>query len=76
MLRPATPLSILFFVAFCLLLLTSLSTPVIKSIPLATYRGINFGVLGYCQNDGCFGPMIGYDTGMCCSERDGQNLCN
>jgi hypothetical protein len=64
MLRPATPLSILFFIAFCLLLLSTLSTPIIPSIPIATYRGINFGVLGYCQNGQCDGPMIGYDTGM------------
>jgi hypothetical protein len=66
MLRPATPLSILFFVAFVLLLLATLSTPIIKSIPLATYRGSNFGVLGYCENgnSGCKGPMIGYNTGM------------
>ncbi|KAF2132232.1 pali-domain-containing protein [Dothidotthia symphoricarpi CBS 119687] len=62
MLRPATPLSILFFVAFCLLLLSTLSTPIIKGIPIATYRGINFGVLGYCENDSCTGPTIGYDT--------------
>ncbi|RYO03335.1 hypothetical protein AA0119_g4718 [Alternaria tenuissima] len=64
MLRPATPLSILFFVAFVLLLLSTLSTPLIKSIPLATYRGVHFGVLGYCENgdQGCKGPMIGYNT--------------
>ncbi|KAF2857008.1 pali-domain-containing protein [Plenodomus tracheiphilus IPT5] len=62
MLRPATPLSILFFVAFCLLLLSTLSTPLIKSIPLATYRGIHFGVLGYCDNGDCKGPMVGYNT--------------
>lgn len=65
MLRPATPLSILFFVAFCLLLLSTISTPIIPAIPIATYRNINFGVLGYCPNGGsCKGPMIGYDTGM------------
>ncbi|KAF1841617.1 pali-domain-containing protein [Cucurbitaria berberidis CBS 394.84] len=62
MLRPATPLSILFFVAFVLLLLSTLSSPIIKSIPLATYRGIDFGVLGYCNNGKCAGPMIGYNT--------------
>jgi hypothetical protein len=60
MLRPATPLSILFFIAFCLLLLSTLSTPI---IPIATYRGIDFGVLGYCQDGKCYGPMVGYDTG-------------
>jgi hypothetical protein len=66
MLRPATPLSILFFAAFVLLLLSTLSTPIIKGIPLATYRGAHFGVLGYCENgdSGCKGPMIGYNTGM------------
>jgi len=63
MLRPATPLSVLFFVAFCLLLLSTLSSPIIKSIPLATYRGIHFGVLGYCDNVDCKGPMVGYNTG-------------
>lgn len=64
MLRPATPLSIIFFVAFVLLLLSTLSTPVIKSIPLASYQGVNLGVLGYCKDDGtCKGPVIGYSTG-------------
>ncbi|KAF2691522.1 pali-domain-containing protein [Lentithecium fluviatile CBS 122367] len=62
MLRPATPLSILFFAAFVLLLLSTLSTPIIRGIPLATFRGVNFGVFGYCENGGCDGPMIGYDT--------------
>ncbi|KAF2752037.1 pali-domain-containing protein [Sporormia fimetaria CBS 119925] len=62
MLRPATPLSILFFAAFVLLLLSTLSTPVIKGIPLARFQGVNFGVLGYCNGNDCDGPMIGYDT--------------
>jgi hypothetical protein len=65
MLRPATPLSILFFAAFVLLLLSTLSTPIIRGIPLATFRGVNFGVLGYCDDSGCDGPMVGYDTGTC-----------
>ncbi|PPJ50514.1 hypothetical protein CBER1_07731 [Cercospora berteroae] len=63
MLRPATPLSIIFFVAFVLLLLSTLSTPVIKGIPLGSYQGYNFGVLGWCSDDGrCEGPVIGYST--------------
>ncbi|KAF2205120.1 pali-domain-containing protein [Delitschia confertaspora ATCC 74209] len=62
MLRPATPLSILFFAAFVLLLLSTLSTPIIKAIPLGTVRGINLGVFGYCNDKGCEGPKIGYDT--------------
>lgn len=63
MLRPATPLSILFFVAFVLLLLSTLSTPVIKAIPLATYKGVDFGVFGYCRSSGCSGIRVGYSTG-------------
>ncbi|CAI6337733.1 unnamed protein product [Periconia digitata] len=62
MLRPATPLSILFLAAFALLLLSTLSTPIIKGIPLATFQGVDFGVFGYCKNGDCRGPMIGYDT--------------
>lgn len=65
MLRPATPLSILFFAAFVLLLLSTLSTPIIQGIPLATFRGVRFGTFGYCNGTDCKGPMIGYDTGMC-----------
>ncbi|KAF2839178.1 pali-domain-containing protein [Patellaria atrata CBS 101060] len=62
MLRPATPLSILFFAAFVLLLLSTLSTPIIKAIPLATVEGVNFGVLGYCRGDDCSGISVGYST--------------
>lgn len=63
MLRPATPLSILFFVAFVLLLLSTLSTPVIKAIPLASYKGVDFGVWGYCGASNCSKIEIGYNTG-------------
>lgn len=63
MLRPATPLSVLFFAAFVLLLLSTLTTPIIQAIPLATYQGVNFGVFGYCQGDSCSGIRIGYSTG-------------
>ena len=69
MLRPATPLSILFFAAFALLLLSTLSTPIIRGIPLATFKGVDFGVFGYCENGKCRGPMIGYDTGTCTVRR-------
>ncbi|KAK4971964.1 hypothetical protein LTR28_012660 [Elasticomyces elasticus] len=62
MLRPATPLSILFFIAFVLLLLSTLSTPVIKAIPLANFQGVNFGVFGYCKADTCSGIRVGYTT--------------
>jgi hypothetical protein len=64
MLRPATPLTILLFAAFVLLVISVISTPIIKGIPLASYGGINFGVFGYCQGDTCSKIEIGYNTGM------------
>lgn len=64
LLKPATPLSILLFVAFALLLLSTLSTPVIKAIPLATYQNVDFGVFGYCTASQCIPARVGYDTGM------------
>ena len=39
MLRPATPLAILLGAAFALLLLSVLSTPIIKAIPLGQVAG-------------------------------------
>ena len=63
MLRPATPLAIIFFLAFVLLLLSTISTPIIKQIPLGSYQGYDFGVFGYCNGDNCEGPQIGYTTG-------------
>ncbi|TEA20161.1 pH-response regulator protein palI/prr-5 [Colletotrichum sidae] len=63
MLRPATPMSLLLFAAFALLLLSTLSTPIIKQIPLGSFQGVNFGVFGVCKADGsCTGIEIGYDT--------------
>ncbi|KAK0907417.1 regulator of ime2 [Friedmanniomyces endolithicus] len=63
LLRPATPLALIFFVAFVLLLLSTLSTPVIKAIPLGSYQGWNFGVFGYCKGNNCpSGYKVGYST--------------
>lgn len=64
MLRPATPLSVLLFVAFGLLLISVLSTPLIHAIPLGSDSGIDFGVFGYCKGSKCSGIEIGYDTCM------------
>lgn len=68
MLRPATPLAILLFVAFALLLLSVLSTPIIKAIPLGAYESddgfVNFGVFGYCKGNDCSSIEVGYDTCM------------
>lgn len=56
-------MSVLLFAAFALLLLSTLSTPIIKAIPLGSFKGANFGVFGVCKADGtCEGPEIGYDT--------------
>lgn len=63
MLRPATPLTVLLLISFVLLLLSVISTPVVKSIPIATYKGVNFGVFGYCTTTGCSGIRVGYTTG-------------
>jgi hypothetical protein len=62
MLRPATPLSVLLFAAFALLLLSVLSTPIINVIPLGSWNGVNFGVFGYCDSNGCTPVEIGYDV--------------
>jgi hypothetical protein len=62
MLRPATPLSVLLFAAFALLLLAVLSTPIIKAVPLGSFQGVDFGVFGYCNGDACSSIEIGYDA--------------
>ncbi|KAI8632607.1 pali-domain-containing protein [Xylariaceae sp. FL1651] len=69
MLRPATPLAVLLFVAFALLLLSVLSTPIIKAIPLGVYQDkntglVSFGVFGYCVGNKCSPIEIGYDTSI------------
>ncbi|KAI0390730.1 pali-domain-containing protein [Xylariaceae sp. FL0594] len=67
MLRPATPLAILLFVAFALLLLSVLSIPIIKAIPLGVYHSptdglLSFGVFGYCAGGKCSPIEVGYDA--------------
>ncbi|RGP62120.1 hypothetical protein FLONG3_10326 [Fusarium longipes] len=63
MLRPGTPLTVLLFAAFALLLLAVISTPIIEAIPLSDFGGVTYGVFGYCQNGkGCSGIGVGYDT--------------
>lgn len=74
MLRPATPLAILLFAAFALLLLSVLSTPIIKAIPLGTFEGVNFGVFGYCKDGTCSPIEIGYDTSK--SLHPHRHLCD
>ncbi|EEH35634.2 hypothetical protein PAAG_06681 [Paracoccidioides lutzii Pb01] len=62
MLRPATPLSVLLLTAFVLLLLSVLSTPVVKSIPLAGVGNIKFGIFGYCVGNNCTPIRVGYSS--------------
>lgn len=65
MLRPATPLSLLLLAAFVLLLLSVLSVPVTKIVPLGRFKDVTFGVFGYCKGNGeCSSIGVGYDTGM------------
>ncbi|KAA8576123.1 hypothetical protein EYC84_006284 [Monilinia fructicola] len=59
---PATPLSILLLAAFACLVISILSTPIIKSIPLASFDGVDFGVFGFCKGDTCSNIEIGYST--------------
>jgi hypothetical protein len=61
LLKPATPLTLLLLTAFALLLLSTLSTPVIKKVPLATYKNVDFGVFGLCSSDSCTPARVGYD---------------
>lgn len=63
MLRPATPLSALVFVAFVLLLISVLSTPIIKGVKLGSYLGVDFGVFGFCKGSDCSGVTVGYNPG-------------
>ena len=61
MIRAATPLSILYLLAFAFLLISTISVPIIKGIPLASFNGFDYGVFGYCEGDDCSSFGIGYD---------------
>jgi hypothetical protein len=77
MLRPATPLTIVLLISFVLLLLSTLSSPIIPSIPIATFKGVHFGVFGYCQPDhGCTNVRVGYTTGLLPSPRSSSQANN
>lgn len=62
LLKPATPLTVLLLIAFALLLLTCISTPIVKGIPLATFTDVDYGVFGYCQADKCTNIHVGYTS--------------
>ncbi|KFG85557.1 pH-response regulator protein palI/RIM9 [Metarhizium anisopliae] len=60
MIRPATPLSVLLFAAFILLLFSVISIPVTKFVPLGSSGDVKYGVFGYCQGEECTNIAIGY----------------
>ncbi|KAK1140460.1 hypothetical protein N8T08_010303 [Aspergillus melleus] len=62
LLKPATPLTILLLIAFVLLILSVISTPIVKGIPLATFEDVDYGVFGYCKRDQCTNIHIGYNN--------------
>lgn len=65
MLRPATPLTLLLLIAFVLLLLSVISTPIVNGIPLASFKGTDFGVFGYCMRGSkCPGVQVGYSMSI------------
>ncbi|KAJ5124138.1 Actin cortical patch SUR7/pH-response regulator PalI [Penicillium bovifimosum] len=74
LLKPATPLSILLLIAFALLLLSCLSTPIVRGIPLATFRDVDYGVFGYCKGDTCTNIHVGYTSNDINNTGDDFNL--
>ncbi|PTU21803.1 hypothetical protein P175DRAFT_0500689 [Aspergillus ochraceoroseus IBT 24754] len=74
LLKPATPLTILLLIAFALLLLSVLSTPIIKSIPLATFENVEYGVFGYCKAGKCSNLHVGYTTQDIDNTGDGDDF--
>ncbi|EYE96078.1 putative pH signal transduction protein PalI [Aspergillus ruber CBS 135680] len=60
--KPATPLTILLLIAFALLVLSVLSTPIVKQIPLASFDNVDYGVFGYCKDGVCTDIHIGYTS--------------
>lgn len=62
LLKPATPLTILLLIAFVLLLLSCLSTPIVKGIPVASFKDVDYGVFGYCKGDTCTDIHVGYTS--------------
>lgn len=70
MLRPATPLALTFLLATVLLLLSCLTTPVVRSLSLAEYDGTRFGVWGYCSGTTCSSIEVGYSIAELDATRD------
>lgn len=58
--HPATLLSALLLVAFGLLVVSVISTPIVRAITIATVDGVQYGVFGYCKGSSCSAIHIGY----------------
>ncbi|KAF8419666.1 SUR7/PalI family-domain-containing protein [Tirmania nivea] len=74
LIRPATVLSFLLFIAFGCLLVSTLSAPIVKQIALATNNNVTFGVFGYCISANnaqvCTGITLGYNVDSLSAPRD------
>ncbi|XWX02066.1 hypothetical protein V2A60_010098 [Cordyceps javanica] len=62
MLRPATPLTILFVAILGLLVVSIVSAPLASSIYLGKAGDTTYGVLGKCVGGRCSSASIGYDV--------------
>ncbi|KFX92290.1 hypothetical protein V490_05464, partial [Pseudogymnoascus sp. VKM F-3557] len=74
MLRPATPLTILLFAAFVLLLISVISVPIVKPIVLGEFDGVSYGVFGYCGKSGCSKMEVGYNPSVLPNVKGNFNL--
>lgn len=71
--RSATPGTLLCLAATALLAVVSFNTPLLKSLYFlearlsgGQYSGtLRLGTLGYCLNDVCQGPQVGYEFSEC-----------
>ncbi|KAK9454815.1 SUR7/PalI family-domain-containing protein [Dipodascopsis uninucleata] len=72
--RAATPLCVLLTISFGLQLVAVISAPIVKSITLATYQGVRFGVFGYCTSSACSKVRIGYPDSLTSSDSDDFSL--
>jgi len=67
--RSATPGTLLCLAATALLAITSFNVPLLKTLyflearfAVGQYSGVlHLGTLGYCLNDVCQGPQVGYE---------------
>ncbi|RPB19417.1 pali-domain-containing protein, partial [Terfezia boudieri ATCC MYA-4762] len=74
LIRPATVLSFLLFIAFSCLLVSIISAPIVKQIALATNNNVTFGMFGYCTGSNnaqvCTGITLGYNVDSLSAPQD------